>query len=67
MVDNIRRILHSLECGFFMSHREQEEAADLIRTLVHENDRMKSRIIEALKHLQLGTELDVNQAIKELK
>lgn len=67
MLDNIRRILHSLECGFFMTHQEQEEAADLIRTLMHENDRMKARIIEALKHLQLGSEMDILEAIRRLK
>lgn len=67
MLDNIRRILHSLECGFFMTHQEQEEAADLIRTLMHENDRMKARIIEALKHLQLGSEMDILEAIRILK
>jgi len=66
-MNNTQRILRALECGFFMTHQEQEEAADLIRTLMYENDRMKARIIEALKHLQLGTELDVNQAIKDLK
>jgi hypothetical protein len=53
-----------------MTHQEQEETARLIRKLMEaviENERLKGDIEEALKHLQLGTELDVLEAIRILK
>lgn len=43
-----------------MDHREQEEAAQLIRS-------MQTKIDDALAHLQRGTELDVSEAIRILK
>lgn len=57
---NKEKILRNLECGFFMDHREQEEAAQLIRS-------MQTKIDDALAHLQRGTELDVSEAIRILK
>lgn len=54
------KILRSLENGYFMTHREQEETAQLIRT-------MQDKIDRALVHLQRGTELGVLEAIRILK
>ena len=64
------QILRSLECGFFMTHAEQEETAQLIRSLMDyaiENARLKGAIGEALAHLERGTALDVLTAIRLLK
>jgi len=57
---NTEKILRSLECGFFMTHEEQEETAKLIRGL-------QEKIDDALGHLQRGSELDVKTAIRILK
>ena len=57
---NKEKILRSLDSGFFMDHREQEQTAALIRGL-------QERIDDALGHLQRGTALDVMTAIRILK
>ena len=54
------KILRNLECGYFMTHQEQEEAAVYIRSL-------QTKIRGALSALQAGTELDVKAAIEILK
>jgi hypothetical protein len=75
------QILRNLENGFFMTHREQEEAAALIRDqetsikALHSNIhdyaaqivRMRSRGRAALAALQTGAELDVRAAIEILR
>lgn len=75
------KILRNLDHGFFMTHREQEEAAALIRDLQKSNEalhsnihdyaadivRMRSRCRAALAALQTGTELDVKAAIEILR
>jgi hypothetical protein len=53
-----------------MTHAEQEETAQLIRSLMDyaiENARLKGAIGEALAHLERGTALDVLTAIRLLK
>lgn len=65
-----KQILRSLDSGFFMTHAEQEETAQLIRGLIEykiENARLKGAIGEALVHLERGTGLDVLTAIRLLK
>jgi hypothetical protein len=57
---NKEKILRSLDSGFFMDHREQEQTAAFIRGL-------QERIDDALGHLQRGTALDVLTAIRILK
>jgi hypothetical protein len=57
---NKEKILRSLDSGFFMDHREQEQTAALIRG-------MQERIDDALGHLERGTALDVLTAIRILK
>jgi uncharacterized protein YlxW (UPF0749 family) len=75
------QILRNLENGFFMTHREQEEAAALIRDLQKSNTalhtnihdyaadivRLRARGRAALAALQSGTELDVRAAIEILR
>lgn len=56
---NKEKILRTLDSGFFMDHREQEQTAALIRDL-------QNKIDDALAHLQRGTELDVNEVIRIL-
>jgi hypothetical protein len=57
---NQEKILRTLDSGFFMDHREQEQTAALIRGL-------QERIDDALGHLERGTALDVLTAIRILK
>lgn len=75
------QILRNLENGFFMTHREQEEAAALIRDLQKSNEalhtsihdyatdivRLRARGRAALAALQSGAELDVRAAIEILR
>ena len=64
------QILRSLECGFFMTHEEQEETAKLIRSLMDhaiENARLKGVMGEAVAHLERGSALDITNAIRLLK
>ena len=75
------QILRNLENGFFMTHREQEEAAALIQDLQKSNKalhtnihdyaadivRLRARSRAALAALQTGNELDVNAAIEILR
>jgi hypothetical protein len=74
------QILRNLENGFFMTHREQEEAAALIRDqetsikALHSNIhdyaaqivRMRSQIRAAWSALQTGHDVDVAAAIEIL-
>ena len=55
-----QQILRTLDSGFFMDHKEQEQTAALIRGL-------QERINDALGHLERGTALDVLTAIRILK
>ncbi len=71
------KILRNLENGFFMTHREQEEAAALIRDLQKSNQalhtnihdyaaeivRLRSQIRAAWSALQTGHDVDVAAAI----
>ena len=75
------QILRNLETGFFITHREQEEAAALIRELQESNTalhnnihdyaaeivQLRSRIRGALAALQTGHDLDLAVAIEILK
>ena len=74
------QILRNLENGFFMTHREQEEAAALIRDLQKSNEalhtnihdyaadivRLRSQIRAAWSALQTGHDVDVAAAIEIL-
>ena len=69
-----KRILQNLDDGAFFTHQEQAETAALIRTmqaridfLFETNNKQWVKIQKALVHLQLGTELDVLEAIRILK
>lgn len=55
-----KKILQNLECGYFMTHLEQIEAAVYIRSL-------QAKIRGALSALQAGTKLDVKAAIEILR
>ena len=75
------QILRNLENGFFMTHREQEETAALIRDLQKSNEalhtniheyaadivRLRSQIRAAWSALQTGKEIDVAAAIHILE
>jgi len=75
------QILRNLESGFFMTHREQEEAAALIRDLQKSNEalhsnihdyaaeivRLCSKINGALALLQTGQSMHVTAAIEVLR
>ena len=69
-----KRILSNLDDGAFFTHQEQAETAALIRKmqaqidfLFETNNKQWTAIQKALVHLQLGTELDVLEAIRILK